>query len=114
MLSFTKACDIDPQDAYAWLRKGEVLDQLDQFEEALSCFDSALRIEPGMLWALEGRGTVLYQLDRYGEALQCCNKFIQIENLEQRLKALRTTENDSTTDRSRTARVWDLKRSYPL
>lgn len=43
---YTKALEIDPTYAEAWMRKGILLNLLKRYEEAISCYDKALEIHP--------------------------------------------------------------------
>jgi tetratricopeptide (TPR) repeat protein len=41
--SFDKALEIDPNFAYAWYNKGLVLIELENYTEAIECFDGAIK-----------------------------------------------------------------------
>ena len=44
--SYTRAAELNPDDANAWNGKGIVLGSLDREEEALLCFDKAVEMNP--------------------------------------------------------------------
>lgn len=62
------------------LAKGESLLNLDQAENALACFEEALKIKPGHAEALVKRGTALERLKRWEEALSCYDQAIAADH----------------------------------
>ncbi|BAZ39235.1 TPR repeat-containing protein [Calothrix sp. NIES-4101] len=72
--AYQQALKIKPNYQDAWLSLGAVLcDKLEQYEEALMCFDNALRINYLDDFAWYNRGNVLEHLQRYEDALACYN-----------------------------------------
>jgi tetratricopeptide (TPR) repeat protein len=53
----------------AWIYQGQVLKQLQQYEEALNAYDRALALNPNDAETWTDRGLILEQLGRYAEAL---------------------------------------------
>ena len=51
------------------LEKGDRLSKLHEFEDAIKCYDMALKIEPDNYKAWHNRGVALAQLHRYQEAV---------------------------------------------
>jgi hypothetical protein len=58
--------EIDPNNAFAWLDKGDVLIILTKFVEAIECFDKAIQVDPAIhidsargvyLWTRSGVGS---------------------------------------------------------
>ncbi|HQB60209.1 MAG TPA: tetratricopeptide repeat protein, partial [Spirochaetota bacterium] len=43
---YNKAIEIDPNDAYAYNKKGNTLSYLNLYDEAIVCYDKALEIDP--------------------------------------------------------------------
>ncbi len=75
---FEHAIDIDPDDAYAWLIKGILVDDLKRYEEAVACYDRALEIDPEFVDALYNKGILMKFLKRYEEALDCYDRALGI------------------------------------
>ena len=77
---YDKALEIDPENAEAWLRKGQVLYyNFGRYEEALECIDKALEIDPEYVSVLHTKGQMLCgHLERYEEAIECYDKALEI------------------------------------
>jgi len=60
--------DIDPQDADAWCQKAVSFGLLKWFEEALECFETAIRVDPRHAVAWYNKGITLLKLKRENEA----------------------------------------------
>lgn len=71
-----RAAELEPDSPTIWNNLGEVLGKLDRWEEALGCFDRALRIG-AFVPALFGRGRALANLRRWGEARQSIERFLE-------------------------------------
>ena len=67
-----------PQDAAALCERARSLVAEQRLEEALACYDSALRIRPADIAALNGRGRMLERLQRFDEALACYDTVLEI------------------------------------
>jgi serine/threonine protein kinase len=66
-------------DARTWCNKGASLDALERPEEALACYEQALRINPRYVDAWSNKGVVLVKLGRVEEALACDDRALEIE-----------------------------------
>jgi len=60
----------------AWDLKGLILDKLGRYEEAISCFDNALKIDPGNVYAWTNKGITYYNLGNYEKAIECYDSAI--------------------------------------
>jgi Flp pilus assembly protein TadD len=78
--SFTKALEIDPDDAKKWNKKGETLAVLNQHDEALKSFDHAFALDPRFVAAAGNRGLSLAVLDRREESLATLELLTQIDS----------------------------------
>jgi len=58
------------------LVKGQTLLDMEQSDEALTCFDEALKLQPGHAEALVKKGTALEKMRRFDEAIQCYDRAI--------------------------------------
>ena len=83
MEAFSKAIQLDPEFALAWLDKGEVLVTLRRFEEALEAFSKAVELDPefSLAWHLKGKAHLVMSLqefkrNNYGNALEDLNSAI--------------------------------------
>jgi len=68
--------DIGPSDS--WNLKGLILSKLDRYDEAISCFDTALDFNPENYYAWTNKGDVLYSQGIYEEAIKCYDNSIAI------------------------------------
>jgi tetratricopeptide (TPR) repeat protein len=69
-------------NAEAYNSKGNVLDELKKYKEAIVCYNKALEIDPGYDVAYYNKGNALYNLYKHKEALVCYNKAIKIDLAE--------------------------------
>ena len=65
-------------EAWEWLNKGASLKSLGRFDEAIQCYDQALRIDPQYAAAWSNKGNSLASLGRFDEALQCFEQALRI------------------------------------
>ena len=59
--------------------KGVTLDRLGQKEEAIACYDKALKIEPNNIQIMNNKGYVLINLGKYEQAVEYFNKVLSID-----------------------------------
>ncbi|NEQ43320.1 MAG: tetratricopeptide repeat protein [Leptolyngbya sp. SIOISBB] len=76
--SLNRALEMDPNDAAAWIGKGNVFIPMGQLDEALFCFDKAIELNPNLAAAWQGKGKTLQKMGRDAEARNC---FQQAESL---------------------------------
>lgn len=70
VLAYQKALDIKPDFADAWNCLGAVLgDHLERYQEALICFNEALKLDCSDDFAWYNRGNILEYLERYEDAV---------------------------------------------
>ena len=50
-----------------------------RYEEAIRCFDAAIKLDPDYLWPHAGKGISLYFLDRDEESIECFDAAIIID-----------------------------------
>src|ERR1019366_4000063 len=60
-------------------RKGDILDRMERYEEAIHCFDAALTLSEDLISAWEGRGQALDHLGRYEDAIDCYDEVFKID-----------------------------------
>jgi tetratricopeptide (TPR) repeat protein len=54
-----------------WFNKGYALIQLEKYEEAIECYDKAIKIEPNDALAWDTKGIALVNLGKNNEAIEC-------------------------------------------
>ena len=74
-----EALKIKPNYTFAWLIKGNSLNRLKKYEEAISCFDEVIRLEPNDISARMSKGRSLTELRKYEEAISCFDEVIRLE-----------------------------------
>lgn len=75
---FDSALELNAEDVWAWIRRGDALAKLQRYNEALKSYDKAIEISPkeGVFWY--GRGEVLSEIERFKEALESYNNAIKL------------------------------------
>ncbi len=68
------ALELKPDLAEAWHGRGNVLNELKHYEEALGAYDKALALNLNFAGAWHGRGNVLSEVNRHHEALAAYDK----------------------------------------
>ncbi len=77
--SFDRATTVKPDDYVLWYMRGNLLNRnLQNYSEAITSYNRALRINPSFADALTGRGKALFEQRRYDEALTDLNRAIQL------------------------------------
>ncbi|MBE9042128.1 tetratricopeptide repeat protein [Oscillatoriales cyanobacterium LEGE 11467] len=76
---YDRAIEIKPNYYYAWHSRGNILINLERYEEAIENYDRALEIEPNHLKTWKNRGSALINLERYEEALESYDRALEIE-----------------------------------
>ena len=64
-----QALERDPDNAWNWGTKGQVLRALDRLADAESAFREAVKLDPDLAWTHSELGETLRMLDRPAEAL---------------------------------------------
>jgi tetratricopeptide (TPR) repeat protein len=67
------------ESAASWNNKGGSLAALGRYEEAIQCYDRALKIDPQSYKTWNNKGSALSALGRRDEALDCFNRSLAIE-----------------------------------
>ncbi len=78
--AFDRAIELDGNNAWFWHRKGETLRELQQYTEALTSYEQALKKDPKFAKPYNGIGNVLYRnLKRYEEAIAAYQRATELE-----------------------------------
>jgi tetratricopeptide (TPR) repeat protein len=86
--AFSKAIELKPDYADAWLNRGQSYVYLNQLDQALADFDKADQLEPLDFWARLRRGLVLERLGRWKQALADYSKCMELESFPPGLQQL--------------------------
>jgi tetratricopeptide (TPR) repeat protein len=74
---YTKALEIDPENAAGWNSLGLASYLVKDYAKGLMCFETALQINPDFAEAWGNKGNLLVKLERYPEAFDCYDAAIQ-------------------------------------
>ena len=74
-----KVLKTNPNDAWAWFRKGSILYNSQRYEDSIDAYNESLKIDPYDVIAWNNIGTDLYLLKKYNEAIQAYDEAIQID-----------------------------------
>jgi tetratricopeptide (TPR) repeat protein len=72
------ALKTNPNDAWAWFRKGYVLSYAQRYEDSIDAYNESLKIDPYYYITWNNIGDDLDNLEKYDEAIQAYNKTIEI------------------------------------
>jgi tetratricopeptide (TPR) repeat protein len=78
LTAYEQAIRLDPNDAYAYTKKGNALYNLKQYEEALTAYEQAIRLDPNDAYAYTNKGSVLERLGRNKDAQQAFERARQL------------------------------------
>jgi len=65
--------------SYAWNNKGTVLLDLGKIEEAIECFEQAIKIDPNYKIPWYNKGIVFFNLEKYQDALKYFEEAIKLD-----------------------------------
>ena len=75
---FNRAIAMDPGYVMAWNEKGNFLDFMERYDEALTCYDTALKIAPGDAEVWFNKGLTLKKMGKEQDATSCINRGIEL------------------------------------
>ena len=73
-----KVLKTNPNDAWAWIRKGNVLYNSQRYEESTDAYNESLKIDPYYYITWDNIGNNLFILKKYNESIQAYNKTLEI------------------------------------
>jgi predicted TPR repeat methyltransferase len=74
-----RAIELEPGNASFFASRGNMLQQMNRFEEALASYNHALAMKPDFATVLFSRGNVLYHLKRFEDALASYDRGLAIK-----------------------------------
>lgn len=78
LIEVNRDLSTNSQNAQAWIRKGEILAELEYYEEALASYERAIDLEPENTEAWAGKGDVLGYQKNFEDALLVYEKILSI------------------------------------
>ena len=67
------------EEADEWYNRGVALQDKEKYEEAIVCYDNAIKLNPKNSAApRNNKGNSLYALEKYEEAITCCDNAIKL------------------------------------
>ena len=78
LADYTKSIEINPNDAFAYVRRGEIYQTLKDYQSAIAEYDKALEIDSQIAGAYINRGSAKNALNDYQEALNDLQKGFEI------------------------------------
>src|SRR5262245_34767950 len=79
LADFTRAIELDENDAWALAQRGETHRLMERYEEALADFTRAIELDETYAWALANRGVTYDLMKRYEEALADFTRAIELD-----------------------------------
>src|SRR5262249_39761634 len=79
LANYDKAIALKPDFAEAFNDRGNILRELQLFDEALASCDKAIALKPDYAEAFYNRGNILMELQRLDEAVVSCDKAIALK-----------------------------------
>ena len=70
---------IDVKDTQAWVSKGDTLNRMGNYSQAIAAYDTALKMDPNYVKALDGKGWSLNELGNYSQAIVYLDKALKID-----------------------------------
>ncbi|MYH03603.1 MAG: tetratricopeptide repeat protein, partial [Cenarchaeum sp. SB0675_bin_21] len=73
------ALEMDSNNIQARIFKGDSMNNLERYDEAIKCFDEALSMDSNNAEAYYLKGISMDRLGRYAEAIECCDAALKID-----------------------------------
>ncbi|MGI0483000.1 tetratricopeptide repeat protein [Geminocystis sp. CENA526] len=78
-LDLARSLEKPQETPESWRLKGNDFLHSGLFEEALKCYENAVKLDPNYSLAWNNKGTVFGRLEKYQEALNCYNKAVETD-----------------------------------
>lgn len=79
LISYDKSLELcldDTKDSNTWASKGNTLLGLQRYDEAIECYDNALKIDDSNPIILNNKGVAYMELDDFQSAIECFTKVL--------------------------------------
>ena len=70
---------LDPVLIAAWFNKGNTLEKLGRYDEAIECYNKAILLDPNNAGIWYSKGLTLTKLKRYEESIEYFDKAIELD-----------------------------------
>lgn len=80
--AYNRAIKLQPDEAWAWARRGRTFRLLDRLSSALADYNKALELSPNYGWAYNGKGIILERMGDIEGALECFKRATEIKPTE--------------------------------
>ena len=78
--ALNRQLNADPKDPQNWVARGDHLQQIARWDEAVTNYQDALKLDPQCIPAQVGQASVLYQQGKVDEALAACHTILKIQS----------------------------------
>jgi|GEM_PF-5785396 len=79
LIILNKILELDKSDSVAWNNKGVVYSIMEKYNEAIKCYEEAIKLNPYYAGAWNNKGNVYDEMKEYNKALECYNKALEID-----------------------------------
>jgi len=76
--AYSKAIELNPQDAYAYSNRGVIYDKLGNTQQAINDYNRAIELNPQLAYAYYNRGVTYGEIGNYQQAIIDYNKAIEL------------------------------------
>ena len=78
MADCDRILEANPENTEALVKRGDILQRLRRYDDAVHSYDRALKIQPGDKNALNRRGNAFLELNRHEDALESYDRALEI------------------------------------
>ena len=75
---FSRALEIDPENAEAWYNKGNTLYNMEKYKEAIECYDKVIKIDPVDTTAWYNKALIYSLLKDRKNTLQSLDQLVKL------------------------------------
>src|SRR5262245_65930704 len=79
LADFTRAIELDENDAWALAQRGDTHCLMKRYEESLADFTRAIELDETYAWAIASRGVTYRLMERYEEALADSDSAVELD-----------------------------------
>ena len=70
---------LDPTFSEVYHKKGNSLNELKRYQEAIECFSKAIEFNPSFISPYNNKGLALVNLGRHQKAIECFSKALELD-----------------------------------
>ncbi len=95
---YGKIIEINPQNAVAWEKLGVAYKNLEDYQNAIICFEKITKINPAQISSWICLGKLYGKLHKYNEAIKCYQKIIELDPQNLQAKIIIAALKDKLKD----------------